>query len=134
MQEKFVLELLRTLATKYSGDRRTKVAAGTYVDGILEYGVNHLEYTLPEEDIAARTSRFYATMVHAEVDLCDKLRGRLRGKTVYVTLFPCDSCARRLIAEGVVRIVAAEDRPTAPYIIAAKQLLDAAGVDWEVSR
>lgn len=132
MNVKYVMDLLNTLAKKYSGDRRTQVAAGCYIDGRLEFGVNHLEYELPEEDIVARTSLFYATMIHAEVDLCTKHSGLLRGKTVYVTLFPCDNCARRLIKEGVTKIIAGEDRPDASYIIEAKRLLGEAKIEWEV--
>jgi len=132
LNKKFVLALLKEIASEHSGDRRTKVAAGCYIDGILKWGVNHLEYELPEEDIAARTALFYATMVHAEADLCTKIGEQLQGKTVYVTLFPCDGCAKKLIQGGVEHIVVGEDRPDAPYIIEAKRLLEIAGISWEV--
>ena len=97
------------------------------------FGTNHLGCDLPIEDIEGRTATFYKNMIHAEIDMLAQIPDRdLKGKTVYVTLFPCDDCARNLIECGVAHIVAGEDRPDAPYIIEAKRLLDAAGVSYEV--
>ena len=127
-----VLSELKMLAKEYSGDRKTQVAAGVYLNGSLKFGVNHLPYDLPETDIANRTQLFYDTIMHAEVDMANKVGHTLKGATVYVTLFPCDKCAARLIAEGVKHIIVAEDRPTASYIIKAKELLDYAHVTYEV--
>ena len=130
LSKKFIGTQLKQLAKEYSGDRKTQVAAGCYVNGKLIFGVNHLAYDLPEDDIVSRTALFYATMTHAEIDLCNK--ADVRGKTVYVTLFPCNNCASKLIAAGVKNIVAYEDRPTADYIIKAKELLDSNGIPWQV--
>lgn len=123
---------LKTLAKMYSGDRKTQVAAGTYLNGTLEFGVNHLPYAIPEDDIVNRTILFYDTITHAEADLINKVGDVLKDRTVYVTLFPCDKCAAKLIKAGVTHVVAAEDRPTASYIIKAKELFDAAGVTYEI--
>lgn len=132
MKNNYVLKLLEDLANKYSGDRKTKVAAGCYINGILEFGVNHLEYTLDEYEIVNRTALFYSTMIHAEADLCGRLGNSLAGKTVYVTLFPCDDCASKLIACGVKHLVVKEDRPNAPYVVKAKELLDMHSITYSI--
>lgn len=128
----YVLGLLQDIAKKHSGDRKTQVGAGFYHQGQLIWGVNHLAYDLPEEDICNRTTLFYATMVHAEADLVANYKDLMKGATVYVTLFPCDKCAEKLISADVAKIVVLEDRPTASYIIKAKELLDKAGIPYEI--
>lgn len=130
MKVKTLLDIYAVAQVK-SGDRKTQVGAGVIIDGNLVIGVNHLEKELPEYEVVNRTSLFYDSMIHAEVDLCAKLDD-LHGMTVYVTLFPCDSCAKTLIAKGVKHIVVKDDRPDAPYIIRAKQLLDEAGITYEI--
>jgi len=130
LSNEYVLDMLKEIANEHSGDKRTKVAAGCYIDGILEYGVNHLAYELKDDDVDNRTALFYATMIHAEADLCSRMGNRMEGKTVYVTLFPCDDCAKKLIECKVKNVVVKEDRPTASYVIKAKELLNAAGIAW----
>lgn len=58
-----------------------------------------------------------AGAAHAEIDALEKLGGRAKGATVYVTLEPCNHhgrtgpCAEALIAAGVARVVVGcEDR------------------------
>lgn len=133
------MNTLRKLAKEFSGDRKTQVGAGVYFDDstTLKWGVNHLGCELDEEEIVNRTPLFYDSMIHAECDMLNKLEEsgeveKVKGKTVYVTLFPCDNCARRLIAAGVKKVIAGDDRPTADYIIRAKELFDKYGVEYEV--
>ena len=127
-----ILDRIYAVAKRLSGDRKTQVGAGVIIDNELIIGVNHLANELPENEIANRTKLFYDTMIHAEVDLCMKVGGSLAGKTVYVTLFPCDNCAKKLISMGVKHIIVKEDRPDASYIIKAKELLLAANITWEI--
>ena len=132
MMDKMILDRIYSVAKKLSSDSKTQVGAGVIINNELIIGVNHLANTLPEYEITNRTKLFYDTMIHAEIDLCMKIGGSLAGSTVYVTLFPCDNCAKRLISMGVKHIIVKEDRPNASYIIKAKELLLAANITWEL--
>lgn len=46
-----------------------------------------------------------ANMVHAEVNCIRQAPFQLDGCTLYVTRFPCDRCAERIVAAGVHRVV-----------------------------
>lgn len=43
--------------------------------------------------------------VHSEIDAIAKLRESAKGTTVYVTRYPCEGCAKALIAAGVSKVV-----------------------------
>ena len=47
-----------------------------------------------------------ANMVHAEVNCLRQAPFPLEGCTLYVTRFPCDRCAERIVAAGIRRVVA----------------------------
>ena len=56
----------------------------------------------------------YGRMVHAEMNaIMDAARlGRsIKGATLYVTTFPCHSCAKHIIASGISRVVFIEPYP-----------------------
>lgn len=127
--------LLQTIADLHSTDAKTKVGCGVITSGEFIWGVNHLVQNIPQEDIDNRTSTYYDAIMHSEIHMCNKaseLGISLQGATVYVTLFPCDKCAQRLIKEGVVKVIAYGDRPNADYIIKAKELFIANNVEFEI--
>ncbi|CAB3402246.1 unnamed protein product [Caenorhabditis bovis] len=73
----------------------------------------------------------HAYVVHAEMNaLANKRRHTLHNCTVYVTLFPCNSCTKLLIQSRVKRIVYYEDRDTWQYV-ASKKMLDMAGIKYD---
>ena len=47
-----------------------------------------------------------ANMVHAEVNCLRQAPFPLEGCTLYVTRFPCNRCAERIMASGIYRVVA----------------------------
>ncbi len=73
---------------------------------------------------------FYVT--HAELNAILNYRGgSLEGARLYVTLFPCNECAKAIIQSGIKSIVYDSDKYAAlPSIIASKRMLDAAGVAY----
>lgn len=127
-----ILRQLMDLAVEYSGDRKTQVGAGFYLNDKLYWGVNQLAHALPEDEIVNRTAMFYNTMIHAEASLVARYVQLMRDSTVYVTLFPCDNCATLLIKAGVKKVIVLNDRPTASYIIKAKELFDEHGVEYSI--
>ena len=73
---------------------------------------------------------FYVT--HSEMNAILNYRGgSLEGSKLYVTLFPCNECAKALIQVGVKTIIYDSDKyEDTPGIRASKRMLDAAGVRY----
>lgn len=71
---------------------------------------------------------FYTT--HSELNAILNYRGgSLEGATMYVTLFPCNECAKAIIQSGIKRLVYDSDKyDGTPSVIASKRMLNAAGV------
>lgn len=74
---------------------------------------------------------FYTT--HSELNAILNYRGgSLEGSTLYVSLFPCNECAKAIIQSGIRYIIYDEDKyKNTPGVIASKRMLDAAGVNTE---
>ena len=69
---------------------------------------------------------------HAELNaILNNAHGNLRGSRVYVTLFPCNECAKAIIQSGIQEIIYAEDKYHDTDInIASRRLLTMAGVKF----
>ncbi len=72
---------------------------------------------------------FYTT--HSELNAILNYRGgTLEGAKLYVTLFPCNECAKAIIQAGIRQLVYACDKyETTPGVIASKRMLKSAGVE-----
>ena len=73
---------------------------------------------------------FYTT--HSEVNAILNYRGgSLEGSSLYVTLFPCNECAKAIIQAGIKEIVYDSDKyENEPSTIASKKMLSSAGVEF----
>ena len=73
---------------------------------------------------------FYST--HSELNAILNYRGgSLEGAKLYVSLFPCNECAKAIIQCGIKTIVYDSDKyADTPSVIASKRMLDAAGVRY----
>lgn len=73
---------------------------------------------------------FYST--HSELNAILNYRGSgLEGAKMYVTLFPCNECAKAIIQAGIRTLVYDCDKyADSPAVIASKRMLDAAGVRY----
>ena len=71
---------------------------------------------------------FYTT--HSELNAILNYRGgSLEGSSLYVTLFPCNECAKAIIQAGIKEIVYDSDKyVNEPSTIASKRMLKSAGV------
>ena len=71
---------------------------------------------------------FYTT--HSELNAILNYRGgSLEGATIYVTLFPCNECAKAIIQSGSREVVYDDDKyADTAMVIASKKMLRAAGV------
>lgn len=72
----------------------------------------------------------YAFVVHAELNAILNSQRSVRGCTIYVSLFPCNECAKAIIQSGIRRIVYESDKYNGVDTnIASKRMLKAAGVE-----
>lgn len=73
----------------------------------------------------------YPYVCHAELNaVLNSTTRDLEGDTVYVTLFPCNECAKALIQVGIKRVIFLDDKYHDSTIsIAARKLFSMAGVD-----
>ena len=72
----------------------------------------------------------YPFVTHSELNAILNYRGgSLEGSTIYVTLFPCNECAKAIIQCGIREVVYDSDKyASTPGVIASKKMLRAAGV------
>ena len=82
------------------------------------------------EDDPYNAKYFYST--HAELNAILNYRGgSLEGCKLYVTLFPCNECAKALIQAGIRTLIYYSDKyGDTPSTRASKRMLDAAGVRY----
>lgn len=73
----------------------------------------------------------YAYTCHAEENAIDNSdQTRVRGSKMYVTLFPCNNCAKRIIQNGIKQIIYLSDKyHDSDESVASRKLLDAAKIE-----
>lgn len=74
----------------------------------------------------------YLYVTHSELNAILNYRGgSLEGSKLYVTLFPCNECAKAIIQAGIKTVVYAEDKYADTDVVkASKRMLNAAGVRY----
>ena len=127
------------LASMRSKDPSTQVGA-CIVDKdnyILSVGYNGFPIGCDDEEFPwARSGGMldtkYAFVAHAELNaILNSKEGNLAGSTVYVTLFPCNECAKAIIQCGIKTVVYDSDKyADSETTIASKRMFDAAGVRY----
>lgn len=72
----------------------------------------------------------YIYTAHSELNAILNYRGgSLEGAKIYVSLFPCNECAKAIIQAGIKDVVYASDKyADSPSVIASKRMFHAAGV------
>ena len=102
---------------------------------ILSMGYNGLPRGCSDDDFPWKregppleNKYFYTT--HSELNAILNYRGgSLEGATLYVTLFPCNECAKAIIQSGITEIVYDSDKyENEPSTIASRMMLKASGV------
>ncbi|MCR5162255.1 MAG: dCMP deaminase family protein [Lachnospiraceae bacterium] len=76
--------------------------------------------------------RKYVYTVHSELNAILNYRGgSLDGAKLYVTLFPCNECAKAIIQAGIRELIYADDKyANSVSVLASKRMLDMAGVRY----
>ena len=127
---------LAHLSAKRSKDPSTQVGA-VIVDKykkIVGIGYNGLPTGLDDDQYPwTRQGDFlttkYAYVVHAELNAILNATTTLRGSSLYVSLFPCNECAKSIIQSGISEVVYEDDKyADTDSVQASKVMLRSAGV------
>lgn len=74
----------------------------------------------------------YVYTVHSELNAILNYRGgSLEGAKIYVSLFPCNECAKAIIQSGIKTIIYEQDKyANTASVMASKRMFDRAGVRY----
>ena len=123
-----------------SKDPNTQVGACIVSDDnkILSMGYNGFPKGCSDDDFPWNrdaedplcSKYFYST--HSELNAILNYRGgSLEGAKLYVSLFPCNECAKAIIQAGIRTVIYDSDKyADTPSVIASKRMCDAAGVRY----
>ncbi|MDE6957190.1 MAG: dCMP deaminase family protein [Lachnospiraceae bacterium] len=87
-----------------------------------------------EGDSPLETKYVYTT--HSELNaILNYKGGSLAGAKLYVSLFPCNECAKAIIQCGIKEVIYDSDKyADTPSVIASKRMMEAAGVQYHQYR
>lgn len=126
------------LSAQRSKDSNTQVGACIVDDHnkILSLGYNGMpigcnDDDMPWERTGSALDTKYMYVCHAELNAILNSKMSLVGSKLYVTLFPCNECAKAIIQSGIKEMVYLSDKYNGEdNNIAAKKMLDMAGVKY----
>ena len=128
------------LSALRSKDPNTKVGACIVDDDnkVVSIGYNGMPCGLPEDELSWQRGEGldskYLYVCHAEFNAILNTRNgsSLKGCTLYVTLFPCNECAKAIIQSGIKKVVYYENKyPDSDSVKAAEMLFKIAKVEVE---
>ena len=127
------------LSSQRSKDPHTKVGAcivnedkrivGIGYNG-MPYGCDDKVYPWDNDKKADSLDTKYPYVVHAEPNAILNSTSNLKGSTLYVTLFPCNECAKLVIQSGIKHIIYMDDKYHTPSSIASRRMFDSANVSY----
>ena len=104
---------------------------------ILSVGYNGMpcnchDDAFPWEREGSALETKYMFVCHAELNAILNYSGvALSGSRLYVTLFPCNECAKAIIQSGIKEVIYADNKyEGTDGVMASKKMLDAAGVKY----
>lgn len=127
------------LSAMRSKDENTQVGACIVNDEnkILSLGYNGMpigcsDSEMPWKRQGAPIDTKYMYVCHAEFNaILNSPAPSLKGARIYVTLFPCNECAKAIIQSGIKEIVYLSDKYSGTDAdIAAKRMFDMTGVTY----
>ena len=127
------------LSALRSKDPNTQVGACIVNDDnvIVGIGYNGLpkgcsDDEFPWGNVGETLDTKYVFVVHAELNAILNSYSSLKDCTIYVSLFPCNECAKAIIQSGITKIIYEDDKYAATDAVkASKRMLKAANVEIE---
>ena len=116
MRPQYYLDTAKAYADIYSGCLKVAVGSLIVKDGdIISAGANRVldnecrkygchRVRLYGEDSKSHRNPEDCLAIHSEIDAISKTRTSLSGATIYVTRYPCEGCAKAIIAAGIHRV------------------------------
>ena len=127
------------LSAQRSKDNHTQVGACIVnaENKVVSVGYNGMptgcnDDVMPWEREGGFLDTKYAYVCHAELNaILNRNAASLQGCRLYVSLFPCNECAKAIIQAGIKTVVYDVDKyKDTPGVIASKRMMDAAGVRY----
>ena len=127
------------LSAQRSKDSNTQVGACivNQEHKIVSVGYNGMPTGCNDDDMPwEREGDFlntkYPFVCHAELNaILNRSAGSLQGCSLYVTLFPCNECAKAIIQAGIKEVIYDCDKyADTAGVKASKRMMDAAGVRY----
>lgn len=128
------------LAGMRSKDPHTQVGSCIVSENhkILSIGYNGLPKGCSDDDFpwtaddSNELQTKYPYVTHSELNAILNFRGgSLEGTILYVSLFPCNECAKAIIQAGIKKVIVGSDKYNGtPSNTASKRMFDAAGVEY----
>lgn len=130
---------LAHLSALRSKDPNTQVGACIVDDDnkVVSIGYNGMprgcnDADMPWEREGGFKETKYAYVVHAELNAILNTPRSLKGTTLYVSLFPCNECAKAIIQSGIKKIYYESDKYNGTDgNVVSKKMLTQAGVEFE---
>ena len=131
---------LALLSAKRSKDPSTQVGACIVDDDnkVVSIGYNGMPRGIKDEDLSWNKGEDldskYLYVCHAEFNAILNTRNgsALNGCTLYVTLFPCNECAKAIVQTGIKKIIYLSNKyESSLETRASKKILTLAGVKIE---
>ena len=128
------------LSAKRSKDPSTQVGACIVDEDnkVVSIGYNGMPRQLDESKLTWEKGEGlnskYLYVCHAEFNAILNIRNgsSLKGCTLYVTLFPCNECAKAIIQTGIKKIIYLSDKyADSISTLASKKMFELAGVKLE---
>lgn len=128
------------LSSKRSKDPNTKVGAcivncdkkiiGIGYNG-MPFGCSDTLFPWANDKDKEYLDTKYPYVVHAEPNAILNANSSVKGSTLYVTLFPCNECAKLVIQSGIKEIVYMSDKyHDFDSSIASRRMFDSAGIEY----
>ncbi|MCR5718458.1 MAG: dCMP deaminase family protein [Oscillospiraceae bacterium] len=121
---------IASLSAQRSKDSNTQVGACIVnsENKIVSVGYNGMptgcsDDEMPWEREGAFLETKYPFVCHAELNAILNSNADLHGCTLYVTLFPCNECAKAIIQSGIRRVIYLENKYAGTDSIRASELL-----------
>ena len=126
---------MAVLTSMRSPDPKTKVGAcivkNNYIVSVgyngFPKGVDSDAFPLTDNEDFEKSKHAY--IIHAELNAILNAKTNLEGCVLYVTLFPCNECAKIIAQTGIKEIIYLSDsKHDKPYSAAARKIFEKTGI------
>ena len=127
-----------SLSSKRSKDPSTQVGAcvASKENKVLTMGYNGLPIGCSDDDLpwdreGSAVDTKYLYVCHAEFNAILNATSSLKDGKIYVTLFPCNECAKAIIQSGIKEVIYISDKYSdSDSVIASKRMFDLCGIKY----